>query len=172
MTVGLKRLEEYRELFEQCHDRDSEIQMLAYNGARNELSLAHNWVKLNRPQFTKYLEPMGKLLDDFGPLPQVFYDNAQLRSNRRYDRLEMLAAKYTDTTTLQGLYAVIGIRSALDIEERDYRAGDSFRSAKNGGVEIQLSEEAQALRDKLNRIRNSYPNPRAITREVDNSPSP
>lgn len=172
MSVGLKRIEEYRELFEQCHDRDSEIQMLAYSGARTELSLSYNWVKMNRPQFTKYLEPMKKLLDEFGPLPQVVYDTAQLRSNRRYDRLEMLAEKYTDTTTLQGLYAVIAIRSALDTAAKDYRAGDSFRSAKNGGVEIQLSEEAQALRDKLNRIRDGYPNPRAIAREVDNSPSP
>lgn len=172
MSLGLNRIEEYRKLFEQCTDRESEIQMLAYTGAWGELKESFHWVERNRPQFKMYLDPMEKLLTDFTQLPQIVYDTSELRSNKRYDRLEMLAAKYTDTTTLQGLYAVIAIRRALDTAEKDYRAGDSFRSAKNGGVEIQLSEEARALRDKLNSIRNSYPNPRAIAREVDNSPSP
>ena len=172
MSVGLKRIEEYKKLFEQCTDRDSEIQMLAYTGAWGELNESFHWVQRNRPQFRMYLDPMGKLLSDFSQLPQVVYDTAELRSNKRYDRLEMLAAKYTDTTTLQGLYAVIAIRRALDTAEKDYRAGDSFRSGKNGGVDIQLSEDAQTLRDKLNRIRNGYPNPRISAREVDNSPSP
>jgi hypothetical protein len=115
---------------------------------------------------------MEKLLADFGQLPQVVYDIDELQTNKRYDRLEMLAAKYTDTSTLQGLYAVIAIRRALDIAEKDYRAGDSFRSAKNGGVELPLSEDALALREKLIRIRSSYLNPRAIAREADYTPSP
>lgn len=172
MTLGLKRINEYREIFEQCQDRDSEIQMLAYTGAWGELKESFHWMERNRPQLKMYLEPMEKLLADFPQLPQVVYDIDELQSSKRYDRLEMLAAKYTDTTTKLGLYAVIAIRRALDTAEKDYLAGDGFRSANNGGVEITLSEDALALREKMNRIRSSYLNPRAIAREADYTPSP
>lgn len=171
MSVGLKRIAEYRELFEQCQDRDSELQMLAYTGAWGELKQSYHWIQRNRPQFTMYLEPMEKLLSDFPQLPQMVYDQ-DVHTDKRYDRLEMLASRYTDTSTLQGLYAAIAIRRALDTAYADYRAGDTFRSKNNGGVELPLSADAVALREHLNRIRDAFPNPRDLVRDAEASPSP
>lgn len=173
MDKGLARIAEFRQIFEQCTDRDSELDMLAYNGAHAELRLDFAKIRHHRPDKIEYLQPMEALIDEYPQLPQVVFDNAEIHTAKRFDRVEMLISKYTHTDDLKNLYAVIAIRMALDSTDASFRMGAMMRESRTDGGPKTLSANDQALVDKLAELRRVCLNPRAVPApSADSSPSP
>jgi hypothetical protein len=173
MDKGLARIAEFKQIFEQCTDRDSELDMLAYNGAHAELRLDFAKIRHHRPDKIEYLQPMEALMDEYPQLPQVVFDNAEVHTDKRFDRVEMLMSKYTHTKDLKNLYAVIAIRMALDSTDLSFRMGAKMREDRTDGRSKTLSASDQALVDKLAELRRVYLNPRAVRAPTtDSSPSP